>query len=462
MDRAYRSEADGRVRVSIDPSRPTHFLAHPDPQTLGWAYRAPAEQSKGKPGDPIPLVLLPRDHTVEGSVVDGSGKPIRGVRITVAQVVHDINQGMAQPALRRETPLLGSAISDENGRYTLSLPEKTKAVLDAFHPRYIGPAFECRADQQRIAPVTLQDAGGITGTVVDSITRRPVAGARVGAIRIEIDSLRRIASGYAKSDADGRFRIESLDPGVYNLRMLDSPRGDRFTAQAVEGVRVTARENATADLNLIAGRRVHGSVIDSKSGKPMNGVSVCCINPSFPESGGRGQRVHTDAQGNFEFFVPPGLAYVSLEGLGPHLDGSHLKVLNVSGDQDPTPVVLKAGADDDVRNKYRINHEIPVRVTSRLGDEGARDAVRTLVGRIFDQRRGGLPVAGVHVDFFDRRSPNMLASATDQSGTFRLTVMRRDKFVISAAKIGYRVVSATIPPDAREVELTIESVAPPE
>ncbi len=457
----YRTEADGRIRISIDPSAPTHFLARPDSHTLGWAYRAPAEQSKGKEGDPIPLVLLPRDHTVEGSVVDASGKAIRGVRITVAQVVHDINQSIAQPALRRETPLLGAAISDENGRYKLSLPEKTKAVLSTFHPRYVGPAIECRADQPTIAPVTLEDAGGIAGTIVDSVTRRPVAGARLGANRIEIDSVRRIASGYTKSDADGRFRIESLDPGVYNVRMLDSPRGDRFTAQAIEGVRVTAREYASADLNMVAGRRVHGSVIDSKSGKPMNGVSVCCINPSFPESGGRGQHVHTDSQGNFEFFVLPGVAYVYLAGIGPHLDGSHLKVLNVSGDQDPPLVVLKAGADDDVRTQKNFTHEVPVRVTSRLGNDRARDVERTLIGRIFDQRRGGVPVAGVQVGYFDRRWAFNFVSATDQSGTFRLTVMPREKFVIIASKLGYASVSATIPPDAREVELSLESLPTP-
>ena len=57
---------------------------------------------------------------------------------------------------------------------------------------------------------------------------------------IEFGGSRLIGAGYAISDAGGRFRIESLASGVYNVRLLRSPRGERFTAQAIEGVRVTA------------------------------------------------------------------------------------------------------------------------------------------------------------------------------------------------------------------------------
>ena len=107
----------------------------------------------------------------------------------------------------------------------------------------MGPSFSCKPDERTIAPVTLEDAGGIAGTVVDAATGQPVAGANVGAQRIE--HTERILDGdwgTAISDAQGHFLVGGLAPGVYNLLFGSSPKGRRFTARAVEGVRVRAGE----------------------------------------------------------------------------------------------------------------------------------------------------------------------------------------------------------------------------
>jgi hypothetical protein len=51
-------------------------------------------------------------------------------------------------------------------------------------------------------------------------------------------------------------RIGGLAIGVYNLCLDTSTRGNQFTAQAAEGVRVHAGEDASVDLELVKGRRV--------------------------------------------------------------------------------------------------------------------------------------------------------------------------------------------------------------
>ena len=389
--------------------------------------------------------------------MDAAGKPIRGVPIRVCGIAHDTNGGIFDPGCSQDASLLGSAVTDESGRYTLSLPDKAKIDLVALHPRYVGPGIECRPDDRTIAPVTLEDAGGIAGTVVDAATGRPVGGARLGANRIEHDEHNRnlIGSGWAISDALGRFRIEALAPGVYNLCLRSSPRGERFTAQAVEGVRIRAGENAPADLKLVAGRRVHGRVVDATTGKLMSGVFVSCISSSWPGSGGAGQSVHTDDQGSFECFVPPGLAYVYLSNSSPYVDGSHLRALNVSADRDPDPVLLKGDTEPGQLSKRVIAHEVRVRVKAELGNEPPRDGPRTLIGRIFDQ--DGSAIAGVQVTYNDRKSPVTVTGATDRLGVFRLRGLPRDKFLIGLHKLGYSPGSVTIPPEAWEVDLTLPS-----
>ena len=120
--------------------------------------------------------------------------------------------------------------------------------------------------------------------------------------------------GDATSDAHGHFQIGGLAPGVYNLFFEASPRGRRFTARAVEGVRVKAGEDARADLVMIEGRRLHGTAIYLYDNTPMAGAHVHCYSSSYPRSGAACQMTYTDDQGRFEFFVPPGPARVYIPG----------------------------------------------------------------------------------------------------------------------------------------------------
>ena len=96
--RRYRTGADGRVRVAVAPHfRRLAFEARPDDQTLGWANLVAGRLwPKATDDDPVTLILLPRDHPVEGSVVDARKKPISGVQIRVVSLQHERN-GIDRP-----------------------------------------------------------------------------------------------------------------------------------------------------------------------------------------------------------------------------------------------------------------------------------------------------------------------------------------------------------------------------
>ena len=134
----------------------------------------------------------------------------------------------------------------------------------------------------------------------------------------------------------------------------------------------------------------------------MSRIFVACMSSSWPESGGSGQRVHTDIQGQFEFFVAPGLACVYLADSSPFLEGPHVKMLKVAGDRDPDLLVLKANAGAGRRSQMNLGLPIPVRVTAELGNELPRIGTRSLVGRISDQ--SGSAISGVQVNFHDGKS----------------------------------------------------------
>ncbi len=242
----YRTGADGRVRVPLDPdadpSFGTRFVARPDDRTLGWGYldRPGERKAVAADADAVQVVLLPRSHKVEGSVADRGGRGIPGVRMHVASVQRGGGTTLIDYSFGPGDSRIGMAVTDADGRYAIRLPEGSSASLVVLHPRYAGPPIACGPDQATIPRMTLEEAGGIAGTVIDATTGRPVEGARLHASRIENDVSPLLATGWTTTDGRGRYEIGGLPPGVYNVYLSASPRGRRFPAQAVEGVRVEA------------------------------------------------------------------------------------------------------------------------------------------------------------------------------------------------------------------------------
>jgi hypothetical protein len=266
-----------------------------------------------------------------------------------------------------------------------------------------------------------------------------------------------VGTGWAISDAQGRYRIGGLPPGVFNLYLDASPRGRRFPAPAIEGVRVEAGAEVAADLKLVEGRRIHGTVIHVKTGKPMSGASVLCSNPALTNPGHEGEMTITDDRGGFEFFVPPGLVCVYLQGSTPlAIRGSDTRTLIVAADRDPEPLRLLGGHDleNPSRPVFEPGQQARFRQTARAAEGALNDRDSILGGRIVDQ--DGSPIAGVHVVY----NHNGLTKtyATDRRGVFRAQVMPTAMFFLDLIKKGYRGTTAHIPPEARGVEITLPRI----
>jgi Carboxypeptidase regulatory-like domain len=93
------------------------------------------------------------------------------------------------------------------------------------------------------------------------------------------------------------------------------------------------------------------------------------------------------------------------------------------------------------------------RIKAEAGKEHLQDGTRTLTGRILDQ--DGEPIAGVQINYNDRKSPSLVTIATDRLGVFHMGGLPTDRFMIDMSKKGYNGATAIVPPEALEIEVTL-------
>jgi RNA polymerase sigma factor (sigma-70 family) len=484
--RIFRTNVEGHVIIPReDGGEGTLLVARGDRESLAWAqvFDPNANQPFGTQADPIVMKLLPLTHRVQGTAVDRHGKPIAGIDIEQQVLSHPTN-GTVILSFHRHALRLGAlmagAVSDRTGRFELLLPEEANVGLSVSHPRYIG-GIGAQPDSRTLDPMILEPAGAIAGTVADAATGRPVAGVFVGAQLIE--HRKRLLGGWgdAMTDDQGRFVINSLEPGVYNL-LFQSARGRaQATARAVEGLRVRAGADTPVDLQLIEGRSLRGVVIDQETDRPVARSLVGCYGPARPQSGAAIQNCRTDETGRFTFYLPPGEQHVYIMDANSFGRLSRQNVvLPDQGEIEPVRLIRTSPATDhstrymkkaavgpppDVNDQGEAKagpHELikaeirPVGPAPVIAEEQAKTPapkLRTVTGHVRDPQGQPVPGVSVSVNKEPGDEPFDLA-ATDRDGMFVLPALPHRVLQINLSRPQFRPQMEALPADRDAVEWT--------
>ncbi|WP_426245930.1 carboxypeptidase regulatory-like domain-containing protein [Nocardioides sp. LHG3406-4] len=256
---------------------------------------------------PVQLAVNP---IVTGTVVDDTGRPLSGARVTA----YDAATG--DPTSVDET--------DRTGVFTLGAAVGNyKLEVDGVND-YAGEWYNNKVDEASADPIAVPAAGVNVGaiTLTEGTT---VSGTVTGNAGVPLERARveiyRPADSFAfesdLTDAAGNFTLEGVEPGSYKLRFSDpvgeyltewyADKGDQATADAVvvakdtplAGIAVNlapdpaaAIDPATVDLT--------GAVVDS-SGKPVVGAQVEAESTPLNEENRSTDQVRTNRAGIYAF-----------------------------------------------------------------------------------------------------------------------------------------------------------------
>lgn len=239
--------------------------------------------------------------TINGTVTAAGGAPLGAMTVAVYG-----SNGLE----------VGSAMSNAQGAYSLSLPAGTYRVL-AFDPMgvyatnfYNGASSFETSLELTLASVTsvtvnfvMVRAGRVTGTVRAASTDEPLANMTVAAYND--DGSRRglvttgTGGGYTLILPPGNYRLVAYDDSAEFAVQFFRSKNDFESADIVS---VTSGGTVGAvDFRLPRSARASGTVVDALSGSPIGGITV-----SAYDSFGRVlASTTTSTQGTFTFPVPP-------------------------------------------------------------------------------------------------------------------------------------------------------------
>jgi hypothetical protein len=195
------------------------------------------------------------DGTISGIVVDGEGEPIAEAQVAATP---DFWGGQKADQLFVRGPTFATTAGD--GSFVLRGVADGKHLLRASRGARSSPLGKrTRASTGDTGvKLVLPAEGGVLGEVVDS-RGEPVAVASV-----------EIPGADAVPTARGKFRLDSIPPGTYDLIV----RGPTFPQKEVRGVEIEPGEVTDVGRIEVARGRVISGVIRGPDGSPAAGATV--------------------------------------------------------------------------------------------------------------------------------------------------------------------------------------------
>ncbi len=395
-----------------------------------------------------PTISLAAAAAVRGLVVDADGEPLRSVEITVEP---RLNRARRNLSFRPPSVGSGSSRTSEQGRFripglTLASGYVLRFVKDGFAPAKLEIDDLATFEERESLRIVMRSGRRGVGWVVDE-QDAPVAGAEVRIKEAAATSSRRrmiLEHGDSQgrpdavADPEGRFAIDDLAPGRYDLEAAASG----FAAATVPGIEVPegSGELDLGTLVLIPGAAIEGTVVDDR-GLPIAGAAVRAVPQSRMPSAfvrrmsatGKSPDAVSDVDGRFRLpdQVPGARVDLSVEKEG-------FVAVSLSGVEAPNAEPL----------------EIVLRPTS------------SVLGRVIDS--DGQPIVGAAVDVRPERgrgsgmgSPSWNQQFTSgDDGTFEITGVEPGRATVAASAAGYRrqeLAGLEVPADEplRDVEIVL-------
>lgn len=403
-EQTTKGVSDGDGRFTVENISPGFYGVAA--RCRGFATTtAPARDLKEDAPVDIGRIVLEPGVTVDGKVVDKSGRPIEGAQISAGS--RDLRGAVFARLLGGGQP---DAVTGSDGRF--SIPDRRrgeKLEISADREGYASASLTgVTAPPLQPLTITLATSSAIEGRVVDA-DGKPALGATVmigrqrarGALMMTA----MIGTLHASdADEDGRFRVEDLEPGPVTLRA--SAPG--FKDSRLDSLEIPEGKDLTnVTVTLTAGASLSGHVMGS-DGNPAIGAEVAPVGDDAGGPGrGPGARTQTDGDG-----------YYMLDGLGPG----------------------QTSIEATAEGSPRAVRDIELKPGSNVLDlqfQGGQD----VAGRVVDESGQGVPRADVRLP--SSTSPWGGASAvTAEDGSFRLTGVMDGDYQLTASASGY---AATAP-----------------
>lgn len=269
-------------------------------------------------------------------------------------------------------------------------------------------------------PASAADTATISGTVTSSLDGEPIAGVRVELYAFEAGGFGGLGS--VTTDAEGAFTVVTLSPGQYTLGFFDDSSAHLSTYLG-QSTNLTEADLLTVELGdalvgadavLQRAGSVSGTVTDSVTGEPVEGVEV--RGEFFDGFGGWVGNDLTGSDGTYQ-----------LDGLKP---GENWTIYF-----DASSVGYASEYYDDQRTSFGA---APVTVTAAqdtAGIDAALDAAVFVGGTVELAGNPGVGVEGAEVWLFDEFGSQYTAT-TDADGFYSFGGLPPGSFTARAAFSG--------------------------
>ncbi len=279
-----RSDATGSFEMTVPSEEWVELWASHPEFVLTPAWPRPRR-------DDETIIKMQRGAPMTVQVVAPDKSPVSGAKVTV---VLPRTWGGSGPWSWNEDKKLGSGVSDAEGRVRIGGAPIATVEVSCDHPDFALHADSATIDS--LAPfvhvVTLGDGAVLEGRVL-SADGEPVLKATV--------RLAGVARPTAKTDAEGRYRIEKVASGAFKLLASAPGHGPGYYGDKLgwgEPVPITVRAGmklGSLDITLGRATTLSGRIVDDR-GQPVAGMDMQAWGDFFGRLGGENT---TDKDGRF-------------------------------------------------------------------------------------------------------------------------------------------------------------------